>query len=151
MRRFFLLTFLLLNLLFGGCGVSAQQEWRDYQGTLAATRDDHQAAMNAWESIQGQNAKSPPEMSRVLRRDVLPRYERIIGRMEDIRPRSAEVRGVHEPFLNYLRTYRRGILILADAMDANRPEDAPVSERVMAEAMVYLRTARANTQALNAK
>lgn len=150
-KRTFKFLFALFALTLTGCASSAKTDWHDFQTAVRPMFAEHVAAVDAVRGISGANEKSEAETSRVLRQDILPRYDRIIANFESTHPKTAEVQEVRQSYLASMQKMRQAIELMAQAIEHHDNAKIEESGRVSAASAQDLKTAKAKQQELNAK
>ena len=150
-KQAFKLYLALLAVTLAGCGSSSKTDWYNFQTAVRPMFAEHVAAVEAVRSISGANEKSDAETSRVLRQDILPRYDRIIANLESAHPKTAEVQEVRQSYLSSMQKMRQAIELMAQAVEQHNNAKVEESGRISAAGQQDLQAVKAKQEELNAK
>lgn len=100
MRQFLSIIIVFIVVTVSACGIDpVAEDLKSYTAEILKLGALETEAIKAYESVTGANAKDNEQAFAMMNGTVIPKYRELIGKLEAIRPKTKEVREVHDIYV----------------------------------------------------
>ncbi|MFJ8266681.1 hypothetical protein [Peribacillus asahii] len=133
--------FLLISVFLVGCGSDpVQEDLLNYVNKeLKQAGELENTALDAYDSVTGQNYKDDQTMYDVISLTVIPTYRDFITELEDVKAETEEVRKLHEQYIEAANIQQDAFNLILTALENQSHEKMSEANAKLAEARKILR------------
>lgn len=117
------LLYLPLLLLFWQCSNPVQEDLINYINVeIPKVADLETEAIDAYESVSGENYESDSTMYYTMTETVVPKYEEFYSILQNIKPSTKEVAVLHKEYVRAAASQLEGFRLILNAIEKQDPE-----------------------------
>lgn len=118
-KKFIILLVTLISLLMAGCfSDPVKDDLEEYvnEGILPLMSDEEEI-LSLYGSVTGNNYTDDYVLYETIQSDIIPKYQNFITAIEDIRPKTSEVRELHEIYIKASNDQYNAMIMILDAIE----------------------------------